>query len=156
VTDPFVGNPTRLPTPMHINWYRFVDARMPQYRDDVDWMAVYRHRPLATIEEPAGFASPGWREELRHRTIDGWWEPVRYQHRIGEVDLPVLHVSGWHDDEEIGTPANFAVLAAISALGRPCARRTFEGCGLSALRLALPRLLRPAGACKLRPRRQHT
>jgi len=37
---------------------------------------------------------------------------VRYQHRIGEVDVPVLHVSGWYDDEEIGTPANFAAMVA--------------------------------------------
>lgn len=117
-SDPFVENPTGLPTPMHINWYRFVDARMPQFREDVDWMAVYRHRPLATMDEAAGFVSRGWREELRHRTLDEWWEPVRYQHRIGEIDLPVLHISGWYDDEEVGTPANFAALAAAGRAGQ--------------------------------------
>jgi predicted acyl esterase len=42
---------------------------------------------------------------VRHQTLDDWWEPLRYQHRIGEVDLPVLHISGWYDDEEIATPA---------------------------------------------------
>ena len=89
---------------------------MPQFRDDVDWMAVYRHRPLLTMDEAAGFFSPGWREELRHRTLDEWWAPVRYQHRISEIDVPVLHISGWYDDEEIGTPANFAAMAAA---GRP-------------------------------------
>ncbi len=68
-------------------------------------MTVYRHRPLLTMDEAAGFVSPNWREELRHRTLDEWWEPVRYQHRIGEIDVPVLHISGWYDDEEIGTPA---------------------------------------------------
>ncbi len=34
-SDPFVENPTGLPTPMHINWHRFTDGRMPQFRDDV-------------------------------------------------------------------------------------------------------------------------
>jgi hypothetical protein len=111
-SDPFVETPTGLPSLMHINWYRFVDGRMPQFRDDIDWMAVYRHRPLFTMDEAAGFVSPNWREEVRHRTLDEWWEPVRYQHRISEVDVPVLHISGWYDDEEIGTPANFARLAA--------------------------------------------
>jgi putative CocE/NonD family hydrolase len=115
-SDPFVEIPTGLPTPMHINWHRFVDGRMPQFRDDVDWMAVYRHRPLSTMDEAAGFVSSNWREELRHRTLDDWWEPVRYQHRISEIDVPVLHVSGWYDDEQIGTPANFAAMAAA---GRP-------------------------------------
>jgi uncharacterized protein len=117
-SDPFVEWPTGLPTPMHINWYRLTDARMPQFLDDVDWMAVYRHRPLATMDEAAGFVSPGWREELRHRTLDQWWEPVRYQHRIGEIDVPVLHISGWYDDEEIGTPANFAAMVAAGRAGQ--------------------------------------
>jgi uncharacterized protein len=117
-SDPFVEIPTGLPPPMHINWHRFTDARMPQYLDDVDWMAVYRHRPLLTMDEAAGFRSPNWRDELQHRTLDEWWEPVRYQHRIGEVDLPVLHVSGWYDDEEIGTPANFAAMVAAGRAGQ--------------------------------------
>jgi hypothetical protein len=117
-SDPFVEIPTGLPTPMHINWHRFTDGRMPQFRDDVDWMAVYRHRPLLTMDEAAGFISPNWREELRHRTLDEWWEPVRYQHRIGEIDVPVLHISGWYDDEEIGTPANFAAMVAAGRSGQ--------------------------------------
>lgn len=117
-SDPFVEHPTGLPTPMHINWHRFTDGRMPQFRDDVDWMAVYRHRPLLTMDEAAGFVSANWREELRHPTLDEWWEPVRYQHRIGEIDVPALHISGWYDDEEIGTPANFAAMAAAGRAGQ--------------------------------------
>jgi putative CocE/NonD family hydrolase len=115
-SDPFVEWPTGLPTPMHIHWYRMTDGRMPQFTEDVDWMEVYRHRPLLTMDEAAGFSSPLWREELRHRVLDDWWEPVRYQHRIGEIGVPVLHISGWYDDEQIGTPANFA---AMTAAGRP-------------------------------------
>ncbi len=117
-SDPFVEIATGLPTPMHINWHRAVDGRVPQYREDVDWMAVYRHRPLATMDEAAGFFSANWREELRHRTLDEWWEPVRYQHRIAEIDVPVLHISGWYDDEEIGTPANFAAMVAAGRAGQ--------------------------------------
>jgi uncharacterized protein len=117
-SDPFVETPSGVPTPMHINWYRLVDGRVPQYRDSVDWMAVYQHRPLATMDEAAGFVSPNWREEVIHRTLDEWWEPVRYQHRIGEIDLPVLHISGWYDDEEIGTPANFAAMVGAGRAGQ--------------------------------------
>jgi len=111
-SDPFVEDPSGTPGPMHLNWFRLVDARMPQFRDDLDWMAVYRHRPLATMDEAAGFISGNWREQLRHPTLDEWWEPVRYQHRIAEIDVPVLHISGWYDDEEIGTPLNFSQLTA--------------------------------------------
>ncbi|HEU5033252.1 MAG TPA: CocE/NonD family hydrolase [Mycobacteriales bacterium] len=117
-SDPFVEDPSGLPGPMHINWFRLVDARMPQHRDDVDWRAVYRHRPVLTMDEAAGFVSANWREQLQHRTLDEWWEPVRYQHRITEIDVPVLNISGWYDDEEIGTPANFAALHRAGRRGQ--------------------------------------
>jgi uncharacterized protein len=117
-SDPFVEWPTGLPTPMHINWFRLTDGRMPQFTDDIDWMQVYRHRPLLTMDEAAGFSARGWREELRHRTLDEWWEPIRYQHRISEIDVPVLHISGWYDDEQIGTPANFAAMMGAGRAGQ--------------------------------------
>jgi len=116
--DPFVENPTGVPGPMHVHWFRMTDGRAMQYTEAVDWMAVYGHRPLVDLDEAAGFRSELWREECRHQTLDDWWEPLRYQHRIGEVDLPVLHISGWYDDEEIATPANFAAMTAAGRSGQ--------------------------------------
>jgi hypothetical protein len=117
-SDPFVENPTGLPGPMHVHWFRMTEGHAMQYTDAVDWMTVYRHRPLLELDEAAGFRSELWREECRHQTLDAWWEPLRYQHRIGEVDVPVLHISGWYDDEEIGTPANFAAMRAAGRAGQ--------------------------------------
>ena len=118
-SDPFVEDPTGVPAPMRINWHRLTDGRAPQYADAVDWMAVYRHRPLRELDEAAGFRSERWRDEVGHDASDeAYWEPLRYQHRIGEIDLPVLHVSGWYDDEEIGTPANFAAMTAAGRAGQ--------------------------------------
>jgi putative CocE/NonD family hydrolase len=117
-SDPFVENPTGVPGPMHVHWYRMTDGRALQYTEAVDWMDVYRHRPLIELDEAAGFRSELWREECRHPTLDEWWEPLRYQHRMAEVDCPVLHISGWYDDEEIGTPANFARLADAGRSGQ--------------------------------------
>jgi putative CocE/NonD family hydrolase len=117
-SDPFVENPTGVPGPMHVHWFRMTDGRALQYTEAVDWMAVYRHRPLVDLDETAGFRSELWRQECAHQTLDEWWEPLRYQHRIGEVDLPVLHISGWYDDEEIGTPANFAAMTAAGRAGQ--------------------------------------
>ncbi len=117
-SDPFVEWPTGVPDPMSVHWFRLTDGRAIQYTGDTDWMSVYAHRPLLTMDEAAGFVSPNWREEVRHTTLDEWWEPVRYQHRIGELDLPVLHISGWYDDEQIGTPANFAAMTAAGRAGQ--------------------------------------
>ena len=117
-SDPFVENPTGVPGPMHVHWYRMTDGRAVQYTEAVDWMEVYAHRPLVEMDEAAGFQSALWKEECRHPTLDAWWEPLRYQHRIDEVDVPVLHISGWYDDEEIGTPANFAAMTAAGRSGQ--------------------------------------
>ena len=117
-SDPFVENPTGLPGPMHVHWFRMTDGRAMQYTEAVDWMEVYRHRPLIELDAAAGFRSELWREQCRHQMLDEWWEPVRYQHRIAEVEVPVLHISGWYDDEEIGTPANFAALCAAGRTGQ--------------------------------------
>jgi putative CocE/NonD family hydrolase len=117
-SDPFVENPTGVPSPMHVHWFRMTDGRAMQYTEAVDWMEVYRHRPLMELDEAAGFRSELWREECRHQTLDAWWEPLRYQHRIGEIDVPVLHISGWYDDEEIGTPWNFAAMRAAGRVGQ--------------------------------------
>ena len=145
-SDPFVENPTGVPGPMHVHWSRMTDGRAMQYTEAVDWMEVYRHRPLIDLDEAAGFHSELWREQFRHQTLDAWWEPLRYQHRIGEVDVPVMHISGWYDDEEIGTPANFAALRAAGRAGQrllmgPWGHQVNAG--------------RNARRTRLRPRRRH-
>src|SRR3954449_5201463 len=93
-SDPFVENPTGLPTPMSINWYRLIDARVLQHVENIDWMAIYKHRPLLTMDEAAGFVSANWRETLRHSTLDDYWEPHSYQHRLVWVGLLGLGSSG--------------------------------------------------------------
>ncbi len=118
-SDPFVEDPTGVPAPMRINWHRLTDGRMPQYAETVDWIKVYRHRPLRELDRAAGFVSERWADEVGHDAGDAaYWEPLRYQHRIAEIDLPVLHISGWYDDEEIGTPANFAAMSAAGRAGQ--------------------------------------
>jgi len=114
-SDPFVSAPTGTHLPMHVCWERMVDGRVMQYVDGIEWMDVYRHLPLVTMDERAGFSSIGWKRDLDHPLLDGYWEPLRYQHRLGEIDLPVLHLTGWYDDELV-TPSNFA---AMTAPGHP-------------------------------------
>jgi putative CocE/NonD family hydrolase len=103
---------------MMLSWHRLTAGRMRQYIGDIDWEAVYRHLPLITMDEAAGFTSRHWRQSQEHPTLDEYWEPQRYQSRLVELDLPVLHVSGWYDDEQVGTPLNFAGAVAGGAAGQ--------------------------------------
>ena len=107
-SDPFVEFPTSGETPMMICWFRLTDGRVVQNVEGIDWMEIYEHLPLQTMDERAGFSSPHWREAVAHVTLDEYHDPVRYQNRYGEIDIPILHISGWYDDEQIGTPMNFA------------------------------------------------
>ena len=106
-SDPFVEWPTGLPLPMDISWYHFTAGHLLQNMDAVDWSAVQRHLPMITMDSAAGRPNPYWREEIRHAQLSDWWEPVRYQNKSDRVQVPVLHISGWYDDEQVGTPLNY-------------------------------------------------
>ena len=114
-SDPFVEFPTSGTTPMMVSWYRLVDGRVSQSVQGVDWMEIYNHLPLIELDEQAGFVSELWKKAMTHTSRDGYWEPIRYQNRFAELDLPVLHISGWYDDEQIGTPLNYKGMSTGAA-----------------------------------------
>jgi putative CocE/NonD family hydrolase len=106
-SDPFVEDPSGVPSPMYISWYHFTSGHVNQNMDAVDWNKVYKHLPLYTMDEAAGRSLPHWRAMIDHAQLDDWWEPIRYQNKYERVKVPVMHISGWYDDEQIGTPLNF-------------------------------------------------
>lgn len=120
-SDPFVESPTGTQGPMHLCWLHYTSGRVNQNMDAVDWPRVYEHLPLRTMDEAAGRESAHWREELDHVTLDDYWAPLCYQSRFDRVTVPVLHISGWYDDEQIGTPRNYAGM--VASAGSPDARR---------------------------------
>lgn len=105
--DPFVESPTGTNNLAHICWLYLVNGRLRQPMDEVDWNPVYEHLPLCELDQVAGFESKQWQEELKHPTLDAFWEKICYQRRFHEINLPVMHISGWYDDEQISTPMNF-------------------------------------------------
>jgi hypothetical protein len=114
-SDPFVETPTGTPGPMHLCWLHYVSGRVVQNFQVVDWEKVYWHVPLLTMDEAAGRSIPHWREELAHPQVDEYWDAISYQHKFDQVDVPVLHISGWYDDEQIGTPLNFTRMTQHAA-----------------------------------------
>jgi putative CocE/NonD family hydrolase len=106
-SDPFVETPTGLPSPMHLCWLHYVSGKVNQVMEAVDWGSVYWHLPLSTMDERAGRPNRHWREDIEHPLLDEYWERICYQNKFDSINVPVLHISGWYDDEEIGTPLNF-------------------------------------------------
>ena len=106
-SDPFVESPTGIPIPQDISWYFFTAGHVLQNIDAVDWNRVYEHLPLIDLDEVAGRRDQNWKDLFDHTTLDAWWEPLRYQNKFERVRVPVLHISGWYDDEQVGTPLNY-------------------------------------------------
>jgi hypothetical protein len=119
-SDPFVETPTGTPGPIHLCWLHYVSGRVVQNFNAVDWEKVYWHTPLLTMDEAAGRSIPHWREQLAHPQFDEYWDAISYQNKLHLVDLPVFHISGWYDDEQIGTPLNYTLMTrhAPSAFAR--------------------------------------
>lgn len=107
-SDPFVEWPTGVQTPHHLCWLYLTGGRVLQNVDVVDWERIYQHLPLVTMDELTGKTFEHWREEMKHPYLDDWWKKICYQDKFHQIDLPVLHISGWYDDEQIGTPLNYA------------------------------------------------
>jgi uncharacterized protein len=105
--DPFVESPTGLQSPTYMSWYHLLLGHTLHNAAAVDWNALYRHLPLDTMDQAAGFHAPYWQDILNHPGINAWWEPLIYQNKFDRVNLPILHISGWYDDEQAGAVMNY-------------------------------------------------
>lgn len=118
--DPFVdgliNGPTGLPSPICVSWYFYTSGQLNQQSHAVEWARVFEHLPLTELDDRAGRPMPMWDEIIENSRMSPYWEPARYQHRLGEVSIPTLSISGWYDDEQISTITNFA---GVSADGNP-------------------------------------
>jgi putative CocE/NonD family hydrolase len=105
--DPFVESPSGLQSPSYLSWYHLLLGRTLHNAAAVDWNALYLHLPLSSMDEAGGFHAPYWQDILSHPGINSWWEPLIYQNKFDRVNLPILHVSGWYDDEQAGAVMNY-------------------------------------------------
>jgi putative CocE/NonD family hydrolase len=107
-SDPFVDWPTGVHLPMEVCWFRLIDGRAYQYCDSIDFDTAYMHLPLMTMDEAAGYHSEHWRADLSHPPSDQeYWGPKNFQDRFGEINVPIVHVTGWYDDVQPGTTLSF-------------------------------------------------
>ena len=114
-SDPFVETPTGVESPMHLCWLHLVSGRVTQLMEAVNWTQVYEHLPLITMDTQAGFESDSWRTNMEHPLLDDYWRAICYQDKFAQVRVPALHISGWYDDEQIGTPLNFTGMTTQGA-----------------------------------------
>lgn len=102
-----------------VGWGLGVAGRSAQANTTTDWDAVFRHLPLMTMGESAGYRLDYLKEWLSHPTYDDYWAKASVERHYGEFNVPGLHLGGWYDLYGEGTVRNFC---GIQAGGGPGAR----------------------------------
>lgn len=90
-----------------ITWALFVHGRTNQDISQYNWEALYKFRPVSKLDEKLGFESKMWQDWMKHPLKDEYWKPACYMHRMAELDLPALHITGWYDDDGASTYNNY-------------------------------------------------
>ncbi len=92
----------KLRPPWAMWWLNMVGGRTVQAQELLDWPRIIRARPVRDIDLAAGRRNTVWREWLAHPTLDDYWRQMSMLDRFGEIDLPVLHITGWFDGDQLG------------------------------------------------------
>lgn len=81
---------------------------------DMDWPEVMYHLPLRTMDEAAGFQSDFWRFCIDHPDLDENWFKLRLDDDFHTLNIPVLHITGWLDDDLIPTTFKYENMVSES------------------------------------------
>jgi putative CocE/NonD family hydrolase len=92
-------------------WLAETSGRTLQDISQYDLMQTYRSLPLEDIGTHFGRKLQVWRDWLAHPALDEYWQPMCYQGKLLDVRVPALHLSGWYDDDLVGTTENFIALS---------------------------------------------
>jgi len=107
-------------TLLSIDWYIMVSDHVNQNSRELGLDRVLRELPLVTIDEVAtgGRPIPLWKKNFEHPAYDEYWKAVDYERNYDKVDVPVLHISGWYDDDQPGTFRNFTAMRRLGRKGQ--------------------------------------
>ncbi len=114
-SDPFVEDPTGYPSPMTLQWLFSISGATMQNGRLVKWGDVFRKLPLIDLPMYTGRSIPFWKEYFINPPGSKFWDPLFYQKKLEQLDVPVMHISGWYDDEQIGTFINYMRMKNMAA-----------------------------------------
>lgn len=103
---PFMNGKANL---MTLHWLNMVGGHTNQKSLDadgsdlIDWESLFRHRPLIDMDIALGRTNTVWREWMEHIALDDdYWRRIMLDGYYDKIDLPVLHITGWFDDDQVG------------------------------------------------------
>ncbi len=93
-------------------WLNLVGGRTLQQsiltnRTVPDWPRIFTHIPLRDTDLALGRTNTVWRKWLEHNTYDDYWRQLSLAGHFQNIDVPVLHVTGWFDGDQWGELYNW-------------------------------------------------
>src|SRR5262245_60732790 len=80
---------------------------------NVNEVEAFAHLPVIDAAELAGCPRPQyWNDWFDHQKDDAYWRARSIERRLDRVKVPVLGISGWHDDAR-GTIRNYTVMSRL-------------------------------------------
>jgi putative CocE/NonD family hydrolase len=80
---------------------------------NVNEVEAFAHLPVIDAAELAGCPRPQyWNDWFDHQKDDAYWRARSVERRLDRVKVPVLGISGWHDDAR-GTIRNYTVMSRL-------------------------------------------
>ncbi len=73
----------------------------PPIAECMDWAGLLGHTPLRTADERIGRTNTSWRKWLKY-DFANYWKNYSLDGCFHELDLPVLHITGWFDGDQPG------------------------------------------------------
>jgi hypothetical protein len=67
----------------------------------LDLDALVRTLPVSRIGRQIDPSGRTWDDLMEHDTLDDHWRARRFDGRYNRIDVPCLHVTGWHDLEDL-------------------------------------------------------
>ena len=93
------------------SWLAYTADRTLQDISQHDLMAIYGSLPLSGMDRLLGRNLKVWQDWLAHPGLDDYWRPMCYQEKLVDARVPALHLTGWYDDDQIGTTDNFTAMS---------------------------------------------
>ncbi|MEM3192511.1 MAG: CocE/NonD family hydrolase [Candidatus Micrarchaeaceae archaeon] len=92
-------------------WVALIEGKRNTPTAIYDTESILKHLPVREIDKEFGRVSKIWQEWMDHPSLDDYWRETFYENRLERVKIPVLHISGWYDDDLIGTHINYTSIA---------------------------------------------
>ena len=88
-------------------WLAMVEGKINIPTNIYNTEKLLKHLPLKTMDRLFGWDSKIWKDWIEHSILDDYWKETFYEDKLDKIKIPVLHISGWYDDDIIGTHKNY-------------------------------------------------